>query len=429
MATKLSKIQCKTESSRADRKIIAVIVQKKKNSKETIKPKDISIESKKNNTNNITEKEEKIDAEKTQKNDPNTIKVNGKLRHLYSNSGYIDEHGFYLSFEEKQIKIKEIGSEMHRNQIKSQQANTTKWLKILDNWTIYNTTKKSSLKSHIPKGIPSALRGKVWKRILGINKLSHDKIIFYKNICSKEPPAKVKSVIDRDLTRTFHKHILFNKEKENEFHHSGIHSLRNILYGYANFDRAVGYTQGMGYIAAIFLMLMTEEFAFYALCAMLDENGNYNMRGLYLDGLPLLNLRCFQFDRLLSTVAPKIYKHLNSFNITPEFYASQWFLTVFCCDFPFKFVYRIWDIYLFEGIEFVFRISLALVKLNQEKLLKITKFDNMIKYLQSIHQYITDIDKLLKCALDLNLKSDHLQIIEWNVSNSHIIRKPRTGMK
>ena len=42
----------------------------------------------------------------------------------------------------------------------------------------------------------------------------------------------------------------------------GKESLRNVLYAYANHDSDVGYTQGMGFIAALFLMLMTEDDAF-----------------------------------------------------------------------------------------------------------------------------------------------------------------------
>ena len=59
----------------------------------------------------------------------------------------------------------------------------------------------------------------------------------------------------------------------------GKDSLRNVLYAYANHDTDVGYTQGMGFIAALFLMLMTEDDAFYCLCKLFDQNGEFQMRG------------------------------------------------------------------------------------------------------------------------------------------------------
>ena len=74
---------------------------------------------------------------------------------------------------------------------------------------------------------------------------------------------------------------------------SGKERLRNVLYAVANHDCDVGYTQGMGFIAALLLTLMTEDDAFWSLTALLDQNGKYQLRGLYLDGLPLLlNRHC-----------------------------------------------------------------------------------------------------------------------------------------
>jgi hypothetical protein len=45
----------------------------------------------------------------------------------------------------------------------------------------------------------------------------------------------------------------------------GQDSLRNVLTYYAVFDKEVGYCQGMGFIAAMFLTYMPEEDAFYTL--------------------------------------------------------------------------------------------------------------------------------------------------------------------
>ena len=168
----------------------------------------------------------------------------------------------------------------------------------------------------------------------------------------------------------------------------------------------------MGFIAALFLMLMTEDDAFWCLCKLFDQNGDFQMRGLYLDGLPLLHCRYYQFNQLLNKFMPKVYEHIDSFKIMPALYASKWFITIFCYEFPFDFVYRIWDVYLHEGIKFVFRIALALVKVNEAQILKIKQFDEMMKFLQTLHNRIKNIDYLLTKAFDLPLKHEHLQIAE-----------------
>eukprot|EP01084_Bolivina_argentea_P003342 6264_1 len=177
----------------------------------------------------------------------------------------------------------------------------------------------------------------------------------------------------------------------------------------------------MGYIAALLLMLMTEDEAFWCLCSILDNNNtpDFSMRELYVDGLPLLNLRYFQFDQLVKNFTPKLHTHLDNIGIIPALYASKWFITNFCCfgsdGFKsFDFVYRIWDIYLSEGISFIFRICLALIKINEKYILKINDFGDKMEYMQSMQKNIKDIDNLFNKAFDLTLKHKHLQIINWN---------------
>merc|ERR1719251_188984 len=144
----------------------------------------------------------------------------------------------------------------------------------------------------------------------------------------------------------------------------------------------------MGYIAALFLMLMTEDDAFWCLCSIFDVDRTplFQMRGLYLDGLPLLNLRYLQFDQLLKKTETNLQAHLAKKGVIPALYASKWFITNFCCfgDGGFRsfdFVYRIWDIYLSEGTPFIFRVSLSLLKLNEKFILKLNKFCDIMEYM------------------------------------------------
>eukprot|EP01083_Nonionella_stella_P240054 839510_1 len=219
-------------------------------------------------------------------------------KHNKTNSSYIDEYGFVVPEEEAKLKLAEIGTDAHRNNIRKQNERIYKWLHMLDNWETYNTTKKAKLKSRIRKGIPAPLRAKVWKKILGVSDLTKQQRHHYSKLRFETPTNKFKSAIDNDLDRTFPRHVLFTKVMENNNGNNngqnggrGKDSLKNVLYAYANHDIDVGYTQGMGFITALFLMLMTEDDAFWCLCKVLDGNGDFAMRGLYLDGLPLLHMR------------------------------------------------------------------------------------------------------------------------------------------
>ena len=73
--------------------------------------------------------------------------------------------------------------------------------------------------------------------------------------------------IERDIDRTFPRHLQF--EKEGEGTSSGQEALRLLLQIYAKTDGEVGYCQGMAFIAGLLLTYMAEEDAFYCFSAAL----------------------------------------------------------------------------------------------------------------------------------------------------------------
>ena len=61
----------------------------------------------------------------------------------------------------------------------------------------------------------------------------------------------------------------------------------------------VGYVQGMGFIAGLLLLYMSEEDAFWTLVALLKGTVQPPLEGLYQQGLPLLQQYFVQFERLI----------------------------------------------------------------------------------------------------------------------------------
>ena len=80
-------------------------------------------------------------------------------------------------------------------------------------------------------------------------------------------------VIARDINRTFPTHIFFR-----ELDGMGQRSLLNVLKAYSVHNPAVGYCQGMGFIAGLLLLHMREEAAFWLLTRLTSA---YEMEGLY----------------------------------------------------------------------------------------------------------------------------------------------------
>merc|ERR1712054_75997 len=118
-----------------------------------------------------------------------------------------------------------------------------------------------------------------------------------------------------------------------------------------------------GFICGLLLMYMREDDAFL------------------MPNLPLLNKYFFQLQRLLEMHMPLLYNHLAQQGVEPTMYASQWFMTVCIYNFPFSTVVRVWDIFLAEGVKIIFRIALAILKLNQEALLN-ESFEQILQTLK-----------------------------------------------
>ena len=72
--------------------------------------------------------------------------------------------------------------------------------------------------------------------------------------------------IEKDLLRTLPGHVCFNSKQA-----TGVPRLRRILRGLAWLYPDIGYCQGMGMIAATFLLIMEEEDAFWMMVAIIED--------------------------------------------------------------------------------------------------------------------------------------------------------------
>mmetsp|Transcript_13189 Transcript_13189/g.20549 ORF Transcript_13189/g.20549 Transcript_13189/m.20549 type:complete len:82 (+) Transcript_13189:1406-1651(+) len=67
---------------------------------------------------------------------------------------------------------------------------------------------------------------------------------------------------------------------------------------------------------------------------------------------------------------PKLYNHFIDENFPPSFYATKWFMTIFSNNMPLELTLRIWDMFFVEGQSALFRLALAILKINEKELLK-----------------------------------------------------------
>merc|ERR1712151_332277 len=114
--------------------------------------------------------------------------------------------------------------------------------------------------------------------------------------------------------------------------------------------------------------------------------------------------------KLLEMHLPLLHNHFVQHGVEPTMYATQWFMTVCSDNFPFSTVVRVWDIFLAEGVKIIFRIALALLKLNQESLLS-QSFEQILQTLKQAPSRI-ESDVLIRVSLSIKLKNKTLKDIE-----------------
>lgn len=208
-------------------------------------------------------------------------------------------------------------------------------------------------------------------------------------------------MIKQDIRRTFPENLqfkTFNRRK----------SMFNVLKAYSIFDPDIAYCQGMSFVCAILVYHLSEEDAFWTFVQMIKS---YDLGGMFKPGLPLLTNFLYKIDRLLQVFSPDLFLHLKSLGIKPVMYASEWFSTLFAYNFDFELTSRIWDVFFLEGLDYLLKIAMAILKISEEHVLKLN-FEKTLIYLKE-RGYNTVIDETIfniADSMDIQTVLNHIEI-------------------
>ena len=156
----------------------------------------------------------------------------------------------------------------------------------------------------------------------------------------------------------------------------GQEALYRISKAYSVYDSEIGYCQGQSFLIAALLLQMPEEQAFGVLVEIMFA---YGLRDLYRENFEQLQLRFYQLNRLLEKNMPDLWQHFQNVGLETHMFASQWFLTLFSAKFPLFLVFRVLDVFMLQGIETIFQVSLALLMMVRKELLA-QDFEGIMKY-------------------------------------------------
>lgn len=244
------------------------------------------------------------------------------------------------------------------------------WGDVVSDYQKFASEHPQDLAKAIERGVPKSLRGMIWQ----LMSASKDPELEQTYLRLLKEPSPHEKAINRDLGRTFPHHAFFTDGQG-----IGQENLFNVLKAYSLYDPQVGYCQGLPFVVAILLLNMPDEEAF---CLLVRLMQSYGLRGHFLPEMPMLQLRLFQFDRLVEEILPVLHVHFIRQGIKSSMFCSQWFLTMFSYRFPLNIVFRIYDNCLASGIEAIFTFSLILLLKNEEHMLTL-KFDQLLAFLNT----------------------------------------------
>jgi len=136
------------------------------------------------------------------------------------------------------------------------------------------------------------------------------------------------------------------------------------------------------------------------------------MNQYFGENFPKLRLTALQFDCLVDAFLPYLSAAFDAFNLSAEFYATQWFLTLFAYSLPLPHVIRVWDQFLCRGMKFIHRVGLALLQEARPALLGLS-FDETVQVLRNIgHSIALSPEALIAAALEFKVTNQLLCDLE-----------------
>uniref|UniRef100_A0A915LFR2 Rab-GAP TBC domain-containing protein n=1 Tax=Meloidogyne javanica TaxID=6303 RepID=A0A915LFR2_MELJA len=229
-----------------------------------------------------------------------------------------DRYGFVHKDE------KFSADEAEKKRIKKELRREDKWVIMFKEW---EHLRPSKLPERIWKGVPDKFRLLVWMRLLGANELKakarnnlYNDLLIRARLVSKD----IKQ-IDLDINRTYRDNLAFRRRYDVKQQ-----SLFNLLTAYSMLNTEVGYCQGMSQIAAVFLMYMDEEDAFWCI---------------------------------------------------PPIYLTKWWFGCFLDRVPFSLTLRLWDVFLYYGDCILIAMAYNIMKMHKKTILKLN-IEQFMEFIQ-----------------------------------------------
>lgn len=334
------------------------------------------------------------------------LNFKGDFAYSQTNSPEYDLYGFARHAPSKDGDLLSVrASEMQR---KSEELNTNikeidekithqhKWDNFMTGLDKRELQRSSELKALIRSGIPYEHKERIWSGCVNFyvgHRRKHLEPDHYQNLVAQvmnQKPNPEAKQIELDLLRT-----LPNNKYYMSLESEKIQKLRRVLLAFSWQCSAVGYCQGLNRLAAVALLFLNEEDAFWCLVAIVE----YLLpQDYYSSSMVAAQTDQRVLKDLVQEKLPRLHAYLEKESIDLSLFTFNWFLTLFVDNVPPETFLRIWDTFLYEGSKVLFRFALAFFKVAEDEI--VTQKNNMAvnKYLQVMGENMVNLNQISQIA-------------------------------
>ncbi|KAJ3548760.1 hypothetical protein NM688_g5255 [Phlebia brevispora] len=266
----------------------------------------------------------------------------------------------------------------------------------------------------VRSGIPLIYRSKIWLECSGGLEMK-DPGLFADLLASVDESSSVVREIEKDVGRTMPLNVFFGRTG------AGVDKLRRVLKAYSRRNPAVGYCQGMNLVTSTLLLVHAdEEEAFWVLCALIEKilpDDFFSPSLLSSRACPLVLLD------YVKEFVPKLHAHLADLGVDLGAICFSWFLSLFTDCLPIETLFRVWDVFLVDGLDVLFRIALAILRVSEEELLQCDSIPSVYVALESLPNRMWRPDKLLKREVELRSSVVHTDIMKRHAAHVAALRE------
>ena len=209
--------------------------------------------------------------------------------------------------------------------------------------------------------------------------------------------------IKKDLTRTLPNNLSF------QYGNSNYNKLYHLLTAYSNYNKNIGYAQGLNFLAANSILIFDKEIdEFLFLDSLIQKFNLENIIGLSNN----LSIKLEKISNCLNKYIPNIKIYLENMNLNYEFFLAGWVLTLFSNSINNKYLLYLWDYMIIFGWDYFNCFVIAVLKKYEDEILKLPLY-KLTFYMKNIlknQKFEEDFENIIKSSFTILLKEKNFKI-------------------